>query len=63
MKMLPKPVSFGLVAFLASWQATQFSLEYRAVMGAIVAGLMGFLNPGLVKTVYIDTPTDRTSTN
>lgn len=44
---LPKPVAFGLVAFLASWQATQFSLEYRSVMGAIVAGLMGFLNPEL----------------
>lgn len=47
MNQLPKPVAFGLVAFLASWQATQFSLEYRSVMGAIVAGLMGFLNPEL----------------
>lgn len=46
---LPKPVSFGLIAFLASWQATEFSLEYRSVMGAIVAGLMGFLNPELNK--------------
>lgn len=44
---LPKPISFGLIAFLASWQATEFSLEYRSVMGAIVAGLMGFLNPEL----------------
>jgi len=44
---LPKPISFGLIAFLASWQATDFSLEYRSVMGAIVAGLMGFLNPEL----------------
>ena len=54
-KHLPKPVSFGLVAFLASWQATQFSLEYRSIMGAIVAGLMGFLNPEL-STKGLDTP-------
>jgi tetrahydromethanopterin S-methyltransferase subunit E len=51
---LPKPISFGLIAFLASWQATEFSLEYRSVMGAIVAGLMGFLNPELSG----NTPTD-----
>lgn len=44
---MPKPISFGLIAFLASWQATDFSLEYRSIMGAIVAGLMGFLNPEL----------------
>lgn len=50
--VLPKQVSFGLVAFLASWQATEFSLEYRSIMGAIVAGLMGFLNPELTN----DTP-------
>ena len=55
MKHLPKPVSFGLVAFLASWQATEFSLEYRSIMGAIVAGLMGFLNPELSAKVS-DTP-------
>lgn len=47
MTQLPKPVSFGLIAFLASWQATEFSLNYRSVVGAIVAGLMGFLNPEL----------------
>ena len=51
-KHLPKPVSFGLVAFLASWQATAFALDYRSLMGALVAGLMGFLNPELSK----DTP-------
>lgn len=50
---LPKPISFGLIAFLASWQATDFSLEYRSIMGAVVAGLMGFLNPELSN----DTPT------
>ena len=49
MHQLPKPVAFGLVAFLASWQATQFDLNYRSLMGAIVAGLMGFLNPELAQ--------------
>lgn len=53
MTNLPKPISFGLIAFLASWQATQFSLEYRSIMGAVVAGLMGFLNPELTGS---DTP-------
>jgi hypothetical protein len=45
LKKLPKTVVFGLIAFMAAWQATDFNLEYRAVMGAVVAGLMGFLNP------------------
>jgi tetrahydromethanopterin S-methyltransferase subunit E len=49
MNQLPKPVAFGLVAFLASWQATEFELTYRSIMGAIVAGLMGFLNPELAQ--------------
>ena len=49
MHQLPKPVAFGLVAFLASWQATEFELNYRSLMGAIVAGLMGFLNPELAQ--------------
>jgi tetrahydromethanopterin S-methyltransferase subunit E len=49
MTNLPKPVAFGLVAFLASWQATQFEITYRSLMGAIVAGLMGFLNPELAQ--------------
>jgi hypothetical protein len=43
---LPKTVSFALIAFMAAWQATEFALDYRAVMGSIVAGLMGYLNPG-----------------
>ena len=45
MDKLPKNVSFGLIAFLASWQATDFALDYRSIVGAVVAGLMGFLNP------------------
>ena len=55
MTNLPKNVSFGLIAFLASWQATEFGLDYRSVVGAVVAGLMGFLNPN---TTQIVTKTD-----
>jgi hypothetical protein len=46
MHKLPKTVTYALIAFMAAWQATQFALDYRAVMGSIVAGLMGYLNPG-----------------
>lgn len=42
---LSKTTSYALIAFLAAWQATDFSLEYRAVLGALVAGLMGGLSP------------------
>jgi hypothetical protein len=43
---LPKTLTYALIAFMAAWQATEFALDYRAVMGSIVAGLMGWLNPG-----------------
>ena len=43
---LPKTVAYALIAFMAAWQATEFALDYRAIMGSIVAGLMGYLNPG-----------------
>jgi hypothetical protein len=43
---LPKTVAYALIAFMAAWQATEFALDYRAIMGSIVAGLMGWLNPG-----------------
>lgn len=51
MTNLPKNVSFGLIAFLASWQASQFGLDYRSIVGAVVAGLMGFLNPNTTQIV------------
>ena len=33
------------IAFLAAWQATDFALDYRAVLGAVVAASMGAMNP------------------
>ena len=40
-----KAALMGLIAFLAAWQATDFALDYRAVLGAIVAASMGAMNP------------------
>lgn len=50
MKTLPKPIVYGLIAFMAAWQATEFNLDYRAIMGAVVAGAMGVLNPSASQT-------------
>ena len=51
---LPKNVTYGLVALLAAWQATEFSLEYRALIGALVAGVMGFLSPEAINSLRDD---------
>lgn len=42
---LSKTTAYALIACLAAWQATEFSLDYRAILGALVAGLMGGLSP------------------
>lgn len=44
-----KQLSLAAIAFLAAWQATDFALDYRAVLGAVVAASMGAMNPS-VKT-------------
>ena len=59
MKTLPKPIVYGLIAFMAAWQATDFTLDYRAIMGAVVAGAMGVLNPSASPT---SEPTDEDQT-
>ena len=45
-----KAALMGLIAFLAAWQATDFSLDYRAILGAVVACSMGAMNPNNAKT-------------
>lgn len=40
-----KQFSLAAIAFLAAWQATDFALDYRAVLGAVVAASMGAMNP------------------
>jgi hypothetical protein len=32
-------------AFLAAWAASNFSLDYRAVLWAILAGVFGYATP------------------
>lgn len=39
------PLVLGGVAFLSAWQATDFSLDYRAVLGAALAALCGYITP------------------
>jgi hypothetical protein len=41
-----KQFSLAAIAFLAAWQATDFALDYRAV----VAASMGAMNPNARKT-------------
>jgi len=38
---LPKTVAYALIAFMAAWQATDFQLDYRAIMGSIVGSGVG----------------------
>ena len=45
-----KQFSLAAIAFLAAWQATDFALDYRAVLGAVVAASMGAMNPSARKT-------------
>jgi hypothetical protein len=33
------------VALLAAWQATNFALDYRAILGAVVAAGAGWASP------------------
>lgn len=40
-----KPLLYAALAFLAAWQGADFALDYRAVLGAIVAAGLGAANP------------------
>ena len=40
-----KQALFAVGAFLAAWQATDFSLDYRAILGALTAATLGAMNP------------------
>lgn len=42
MKLDSKQILMGITGFLVTWQATNFDLDYRAVLSSIVAmGLSG----------------------
>ena len=40
-----KPFIYALGAFLAAWQATDFSYDARAVLGALTACVLGYASP------------------
>lgn len=40
-----KPFLYALGAFLAAWQATDFSFDARAVLGALTACVLGYASP------------------
>ena len=40
-----KPAAFAVMAFLAAWQGTDFALDYRSVLGSIVAAALGYASP------------------
>ena len=39
------PVVLAAGAFLAAWAATNFELDYRAVLWAVVSGVFGYAKP------------------
>jgi hypothetical protein len=42
---IKNPIVLTLGAFLAAWAASNFSLDYRAVLWAILAGVFGYATP------------------
>ena len=40
-----KQLLFAAGGFMAAWQATNFDLDYRAVLGAVTAAILAAANP------------------
>lgn len=40
-----KPLLYALGAFFAAWQGANFDLDYRAVLGAVTAAILGAASP------------------
>ena len=40
-----RQIALGLVGFLVTWQATNFALDYRAVLSSIVSFAVGGASP------------------
>jgi hypothetical protein len=45
MSRFQKQVAFAVFSFLAAWQATDFTIDYRAILGAAVSAYFGFKIP------------------
>ena len=39
------PLVLALGGFLAAWSASNFELDYRAVLAALLAGVFGYATP------------------
>ena len=42
---MKNPVVLTAGAFLSAWAASNFSLDYRAVLWAVLAGVFGYATP------------------
>lgn len=40
-----KAAFFALGAFLAAWQATNFDVDYRTILGAVTCAVLGYVSP------------------
>lgn len=45
MTIRTKQILFALGAFLAAWQGANFDLDYRAILGAATAAVIGASSP------------------
>jgi len=42
---LKNPAILAAGAFLAAWSATNFNLDYRAVLWSVLSGVFGYATP------------------
>jgi hypothetical protein len=42
---LKNPIILAAGAFLAAWSATNFELDYRAILWSILSGVFGYASP------------------
>jgi len=42
---LKNPAILAAGAFLAAWSATNFDLDYRAILWSILSGVFGYASP------------------
>jgi hypothetical protein len=44
-KYMKNPVVLAAGAFLAAWAASNFDLDYRAILWAVLSGVFGYATP------------------
>ncbi len=42
---LKNPIVLAAGAFLAAWSATNFELDYRAILWSVLSGVFGYASP------------------